>query len=174
MTLPLIYASDLLLRLQRYNEALAYLTQAAALNPQASAVHLNRGRALEKLNQRGEAEKAYAQAIALDGNAQARAALERLKTAPPTAQTTAAQPAIAPIKFRNAAAPAKLNFTLRNAASPRKYQIETMTGGVAAIDFDNDGWQDIYLVNGAELPAMQKTAPQFWNRLFRNARSWLG
>lgn len=168
MTLPLVYAGDLLLRLQRYNEALDYLTQAAALNPQASMIQFHRGRALEKLNQRSEAEKAYNQAIALDGNAQARAALERLRAASTTARATTAQQPLTPIKFRNVAASAKLNFTLRNAASPRKYQIETMTGGVAVIDYDNDGWQDIYFANGAELPAMQKTSPQFWNRLFRN------
>ena len=45
-----------------------------------------------------------------------------------------------------------------------------MTGGVAVIDYDNDGWMDIYFVNGAELPAMKKTSPKFWNRLYRNNR----
>jgi hypothetical protein len=43
-----------------------------------------------------------------------------------------------------------------------------MTGGVAVIDYDNDGWPDIYFVNGAKLPEMNKTGPQFWNRLYRN------
>ncbi len=170
MTLPLVYAADLLLRLQRYDEALAYLTQAVALNPNASATRLQRGRALEKLGKLSEAAKEFQQAIALDGNAQARTALERLKAGATNSQAASALPTITPIKFRNGAAQAKLNFTLRNAASPRKYQIETMTGGVAVIDYDNDGWEDIYFVNGAELPAMQKTSAQFWNRLFRNNR----
>lgn len=168
MTLPLVFAGDLLLRLQRYDEALVYLTQAVALNPKASAIRLSRGRVWEKLGQISEAEKDYRQAVALDGNTQARMALERLKAGAISSNTTASLPAIAPIKFRNGAAQAKLNFTLRNAASPRKYQIETMTGGVAVIDYDNDGWPDIYFVNGAELPAMQKTSSQFWNRLYRN------
>jgi tetratricopeptide (TPR) repeat protein len=168
VTLPLVYAGDLLLRLQRYDEALAYLSQAVNSNPNASAIRLKRGRVWEKLGKWSEAEKDYQQAVALDGNAQARAALERLKAGATSNQAAAALPTVAPIKFRNGAAQARLNFTLRNAASPRKYQIETMTGGVAIIDYDNDGWPDIYFVNGAELPAMQKSSAQFWNRLFRN------
>ena len=50
-----------------------------------------------------------------------------------------------------------------------------MTGGVAVIDYDRDGWPDIFLVNGAKLRAGQtdsdpldKTAPEYWNRLYRN------
>jgi enediyne biosynthesis protein E4 len=45
-----------------------------------------------------------------------------------------------------------------------------MTGGVAVLDYDGDGWQDIYFVNGADLPSLKKTSPQFWNRLYRNNR----
>jgi predicted RNA polymerase sigma factor len=40
---------------------------------------IGRGRALEKLAQRAAAEQAYQQAVALDGNQQARSALERLR-----------------------------------------------------------------------------------------------
>ena len=43
-----------------------------------------------------------------------------------------------------------------------------MTGGVAAFDFNNDGCMDVYFANGASLPEMRKTGPQFYNRLFRN------
>ncbi|MBL8207288.1 MAG: VCBS repeat-containing protein [Blastocatellia bacterium] len=168
MTIPLVYASDLLVRLERYSEAFDYLTQAIAMNPTASAIRLNRGRVQEKLGKLAEAEKDYQQAIAMDGNTQARTALERLRASVKATPASTALQSVAPIKLRNAASEAKLDFTLRNGATPRKYQIETMTGGVAVIDYDNDGWQDIYFVNGAELPAMQKTSPQFWNRLYRN------
>jgi tetratricopeptide (TPR) repeat protein len=168
LTLPLVYAADLLLRLDRASEALEYLTQAVALTPNASALRLQRARALEKLGKTSDAEKEYQQAIALDGNPQARTALERLRAVTTNSKAATTSHPVAPIQFRNIATSAKLNFTLRNAASPRKYQIETMTGGVAVMDYDNDGWEDIYFVNGAELPAMQKTSAQFWNRLFRN------
>jgi Flp pilus assembly protein TadD len=170
-TLPWVYAGNLLFKLNRFEEALDHFTRAAALDPQSSELQLQRGRALEKLGRMKEAEAAHQRAIALDGNGQARAALERLR-AGVAANATAvkALQSASPIRFRNIAARAKLDFTLRNGATPRKYQVETMTGGVAVIDYDGDGWQDIYFANGAELPAMKKSSPQFWNRLYRNNR----
>jgi enediyne biosynthesis protein E4 len=70
-----------------------------------------------------------------------------------------------------------LIFQHCNSATPTKYLVETMTGGVALLDYNNDGWLDAFFVNGAQLGASQpdgqalvKTAPQFWNRLFRNNR----
>src|SRR5215813_8767466 len=170
-TLPLVYAANLLVKLNRVEEALDYLTSAEAIDPQSSEIRLSRGRALEKLGRVAEAEKEYQQAVSIDGGGQARAALERLR-AGATGNRAAGKPvsSIAPIRFRNVADRARLDFVLRNDASPRKYQVEPMTGGVAVIDYDNDGWTDIYFVNGAELPAMKKSSPRFWNRLYRNNR----
>lgn len=74
------------------------------------------------------------------------------------------------VRFEDVATTAGLDFVLRNDAAGRKYQVETMLGGVAAIDFDSDGWPDIYAVNGAALPSLQKDGPQFYNRLYRNNR----
>jgi hypothetical protein len=34
---------------------------------------------------------------------------------------------------------------------PRRYYIETMGSGAAFVDYDRDGWLDIYLVNGQHL-----------------------
>jgi hypothetical protein len=73
-----------------------------------------------------------------------------------------------PIEFEDVAARAGLNFTLRNGATGHAYQPEIMTGGVAALDYNNDGCMDIFFVNGADLPSKQKTGPQYYNRLFRN------
>ncbi|MGH9834128.1 MAG: FG-GAP-like repeat-containing protein [Blastocatellia bacterium] len=170
-TLPLLYAANLLVKLNRFEEALEYFTRAAAIDPQSSEIRLSRGRALEKLGRLAEAEKEYQQAVSINGDSQARAALERLR-AGATGNRVAGKQAssVAPIRFRNIAEQARLDFILRNDASPRKYQVETMTGGVAVIDYDNDGWMDIYFVNGAELPAMKKSSPKFWNRLYRNNR----
>jgi len=75
------------------------------------------------------------------------------------------------IRFENTAAAAGLDFVLRNDAAGRKYQVETMLGGVAVIDFDADGWPDIYAVNGATLPSLQKSVSRFHNRLYRNNRN---
>jgi hypothetical protein len=73
-----------------------------------------------------------------------------------------------PIQFQNVAPACGLDFVLRNDAKGRKYQVETVLGGLGVIDFDNDGWQDIYCVNGASLPSLQKADPRFFNRLYRN------
>ena len=82
----------------------------------------------------------------------------------------AAASARGPIQFENAAPGCGLDFVLRNDASGRKYQVETVLGGLGVIDFDNDGWPDLYCVNGAALPSLQKTDPRFFNRLYRNNR----
>jgi hypothetical protein len=58
---------------------------------------------------------------------------------------------------------------------PEKYLIETMAGGVAVFDYDDDGWPDVFFVNGARIrigqqdgELLDKSAPEFWNRLYRN------
>lgn len=81
----------------------------------------------------------------------------------------AAQPA-ARIRFVNGASAAGLDFILRNGATGRKYQVETLPGGLGIIDFDGDGWPDLFCTNGAALPSLVKTGPEYWNRLYRNNR----
>jgi hypothetical protein len=41
-------------------------------------------------------------------------------------------------------------------------------GGVAVLDYNNDGCADIFFTNGAAIPSLRKTGPEFYNRLFRN------
>ena len=74
--------------------------------------------------------------------------------------------------FEDRTAHSGIAFVLRNAASREKHQIETMAGGVAVFDYDNDGYPDIYFTNGAEQPSLQKTGPQYRNRLYRNRHDW--
>jgi len=76
--------------------------------------------------------------------------------------------ALAPIRFRNVASAAGLNFQVENSPTPLKHLIETMTGGVAAFDYNGDGLTDIFFANGAALPSLQKESPKYWNRLYRN------
>ncbi len=82
-----------------------------------------------------------------------------------------------PVTFADATAASGIHFTNHNSATPEKYLIETMTGGAAIFDYDNDGWPDIFLVNGARIHSGQrdselpdKTGPEFWNRLYHNNR----
>ncbi len=72
------------------------------------------------------------------------------------------------VRFENVAARAGLRFVLENHATPEKHPIETMPGGVAVFDYNNDGRPDIYFTNGAVVPALRKESPGDYNRLFRN------
>jgi hypothetical protein len=68
------------------------------------------------------------------------------------------------------AAPAgTIPMRLEYSPTPEHHLIETMTGGVAAFDYDNDGLVDLFFANGAEQPSLRKSDPKYWNRMYRNA-----
>src|SRR6266851_8410736 len=75
---------------------------------------------------------------------------------------------LAPIQFRNVATSAGVDFLLENSPTAEKHLIETMPGGIAVFDYDGDGLPDIFFTNGASVPSLEKNAPKFSNRLFRN------
>ncbi len=75
-----------------------------------------------------------------------------------------------PIRFVEGARAAGLDFVLRNGATGRKYQVETLPGGLGVIDFDGDGWPDLFCTNGARLPDLAKSGAEFCNRLYKNNR----
>jgi hypothetical protein len=59
------------------------------------------------------------------------------------------QPHSGPAWFVNVAARARLHMeNVNGGADSKKYIIETTGSGVAIFDYDNDGWPDIFLVNG--------------------------
>jgi enediyne biosynthesis protein E4 len=57
-------------------------------------------------------------------------------------------------------------FIFDNGRSELRQLPETMSGGVALLDFDGDGWLDIYAVQGGTFPP--RDHPPFGDRLFRN------
>src|SRR5262245_17643646 len=70
--------------------------------------------------------------------------------------------------------PTGIDFVHRNSPTKQKYLLETMGGGVALFDYNNDGRLDIFLVNGGKLSDPQKLPadfsrrdPVYWNRLYR-------
>ncbi len=73
------------------------------------------------------------------------------------------------VSLTNISKQAGLNFTtVYGDAKKNRYLLETTGVGVAFIDFDNDGFQDIFFVNGTRLDALPKGETPPSNRLFRN------
>jgi len=71
-----------------------------------------------------------------------------------------ATPEASKIQFRDVTQTAGIHFVHNNAAFGKKFLPETMGPGVAFIDYDNDGWPDIFLVNGMDWPGhVQKHSP---------------
>jgi enediyne biosynthesis protein E4 len=63
-----------------------------------------------------------------------------------------AAPDAGSITFRDVTLQAGIRFVHNNGAFGKKFLPETMGPGVAFIDYDNDGWPDIFLVNGMDWP----------------------
>ena len=75
-----------------------------------------------------------------------------------------AEPAESPIHFT----PRPIPFSLDSCETPERHVPETMAGGVAVFDYNNDGNLDIFFTNGADIGSLKKNSPKYWNRLFRN------
>ena len=78
--------------------------------------------------------------------------------------------------FTDVADEAGIRFHHRASWTSQKYMPEPMNSGVAFLDYDGDGWLDLYFVNGAALDdpmpkgkLPEKSDPRYWNRLYRNA-----
>jgi hypothetical protein len=73
-------------------------------------------------------------------------------------------PTAGPIRF----AYRPIDFRLENCETPDRHAPETMAGGVAIFDYNNDGKLDIFFTNGANIETLQKDSPKYSNRLFEN------
>ena len=72
--------------------------------------------------------------------------------------------------FTDVAPRSNLSYRTLNDFTGRKYFPQPMCGGIAALDYDSDGWMDLFFTNGAKLPELTKSSPQFYNCLLRNNR----
>jgi enediyne biosynthesis protein E4 len=76
----------------------------------------------------------------------------------PAQQTTpkGKNAAPSPISFVDITKPAGINFHLTCGDPEKRYIMESMCGGVAVLDYDNDGWMDIFLVDGSKLADLKE------------------
>src|SRR2546423_4573450 len=84
-----------------------------------------------------------------------------------------------PTVFEEISASSGIDFRHANSPTGNKYLPETMGGGVALLDFDNDGLPDIFFTNGARFDdpmppgkKADKTDRAYFNRLYRNNGGW--
>ena len=89
----------------------------------------------------------------------------------------AAAPSAPDVRFIDVARAVGIDFEHANSATSNKYLLETMGGGVAVLDYDNDGRLDVFFTNGAQLEdpmpaarAPDKSDRRFWNRLYHQER----
>ena len=76
------------------------------------------------------------------------------------------------VTFSDVTAASMINFKHAGSPTSQKYLLEAMGGGVAILDYDNDGRMDLFFTNGALLKdpmtgaIPDKSAAQSWNRLY--------
>ncbi|HZN12610.1 MAG TPA: hypothetical protein VFC61_13090, partial [Blastocatellia bacterium] len=90
----------------------------------------------------------------------------------PTVRVPAASPHAAPgVTFTDVTKAAGLSgFRFVSGTAAKDYIIEAPGAGCAFVDYDGDGWLDIYLINGASLEALRGKVPAPRAALFRNNR----
>ncbi len=77
-------------------------------------------------------------------------------------------PTPTPTHFAEVAAAAGLDFEMKSGGQVKNYIIEAKGGGGAFLDYDGDGWLDIYLVNGSRLEGYPDSSMAPTNALYRN------
>ena len=85
----------------------------------------------------------------------------------PVSPPDTAEPSCDPIQLVDITQAAGLDFEHYNGFSGEYYYVETFGAGAAFLDVDNDGWLDLYLVNGAPL-SDERPEPIPANRLYHN------
>ena len=86
----------------------------------------------------------------------------------PQSSGTSAQKQVSAPWFTDIAGRSTFAYWTNNDLSIRKYFLQPICGGVAILDYDNDGKMDIFFTNGAKLPEVKKADRSFYSCLLRN------
>jgi enediyne biosynthesis protein E4 len=76
--------------------------------------------------------------------------------------------AVSEIRFADVVPRSRITYVSNNNFTGRKYFPQPMCGGIALVDYNNDGRMDIFFTNGAKLPELKKTDPSFYNCLLES------
>jgi hypothetical protein len=99
----------------------------------------------------------------------------RLPSLPPPSSSLPPSPSSSsPVSFTDVTRALGIDFAHANSPTSNKYLIETMGGGVALVDIDNDNRLDVFFTNGARIDDPQpagkmpdKSDRRYWHRLYR-------
>lgn len=116
--------------------------------------------AADELSDKAESKKAEAAAAA---------PAESASSQPLPSQPTEAPRYSGPISFADVTAQVGLKFNHNSGAFGKKYLPETVGSGGAFLDYDNDGWQDILLINSMSWP--ERRAQKSFSALYHNNRN---
>jgi hypothetical protein len=86
-------------------------------------------------------------------------------------QSSFAQETSSLIRFTDVTDVTGIDFVHTDGSSGKRYIVETVTAGLAVLDYDGDGDVDLYFLNGAPLPGTMAASPPR-NRLYRNDGNW--
>jgi len=174
-------------RAGKHDQAVEAFRKALELEPSNHRIHYNLSMSLKRLGRDDEAKQELeifrtlqAQAeeqeyrelqeeisrrIDLKGTAASVVPLASSEQKPDDKSGT--PPALSEAVFRDIASQAGIRFRHINGATPEKYMPETMGSGCLFFDYDDDGWIDIFLVNGGSL-VDSKLAAVSHSALYRN------
>lgn len=154
------YLGRTLYSLSRFEAALQAYEWAQANPVRRGRVLLGTALTLDALNRDSEAEKFYRDAI-VAGEKQADLEYSKFRRKMAVSPDAAVE-----IRFEEKVLP----FAVRNGASGKRHLPETMIAGIAVLDYDNDGWPDLYVANGAAIGTLAKHERSFHNALLHNNR----
>jgi thioredoxin-like negative regulator of GroEL len=149
-------------RLGRFFEARAFLSLAVATKPNRDDLRAALARLDHRSTAVGEPGQTLADLLAPELDAWV---MPRPRPTPLPAPSDSG----APIQFQDDALRAGLVLAFENGASSLHHLPEYMSGGIGLIDFDGDGWLDVYAVQGGPFPPRSGRAGG-GDRLFRNRR----